>query len=207
MGESKKEEWERTPALRAYFGLQKILTDYRPSKRFARVSSWDVGSETQCIAGKKETREEPIARFQPVCKLRTRSMSRLRPAKVNTPCIGTYTLQSCLSQRSFTMRKQCFEPSPQLPRSSASPLPRARPKKLRSYYTYRVKQQEVARNLNKFELLKPEIAISRSQKTNFHAICSENSEQMLSKVSDLSSQLHQTRLKLRSFRQFPAKPT
>jgi hypothetical protein len=164
----------------------------------------DISSNAQQVSGftSKKVVQRPV---EPHCKHRSQSLSRILHSKVNTPAVGTYTLKSSLSQRSFTIRKQRFS-TPQLEHFSPSPLPHTSLQTLQPYYSYRVKPKEVSQTTRKFDLLKPEFALSRSQKTNFHAISSDDSLQVLSKAAELSTQLHHTRLKLRAYRQHPAKP-
>ena len=198
---------DRTPALRAYIGIQRIIARYKPSKRFSRVIEEDTSSNAQQVSAftDKTAVQRPIRRVEPHCKRRSQSLSRILHSRANTPAVGTYTLKSSLSQRSFTIRKQRFS-TPQPQYSSPSPLPRSSLQSLQPYYSYRVKPKEASESSHKFELLKPEFALSRSQKTNFHALSSDDSLQVLSKAAELSTQLHRTRLKLRAYTLHPAKP-
>lgn len=204
-----EKDMDRTPALRAYMGIQRIIARYKLSKRFSRVIDVDTNSNAQQISSftdkavvKRQTRRE-----EPNCKHRSQSIPRILHSKVNTPAVGTYALKSSMSQRSFTMRKQSFSTPQPKQHSSPSPIPHSSLQSLHPYYSYRVKPKEVSDTSHKFDLLKPEFSLSRLQKTNFHALSSDDSLQVLSKAAELSSQLHRTRLKLRTYSLLPVKPS
>ena len=109
-----------------------------------------------------------------------------RESKGEIPAVGTYTLDSSLIKKTFSTYKPKAIPKISLKTPEKRPTVAVSQPKLRPFFAYSIKKQSSShQSTDKFDILRPEIAVEQTKRTNFHVFRIADSPDDIAKSLEL----------------------